>query len=285
MKKIIISFLLGIFCLTGCQSSNENTKEESLEIKKVQVNEKESNTSDFLYVQQDGGIVIRSYNGNESQVIIPDTIDGLPVTKISEKAFYDNETLEKVKIPVSVNYIGEFAFCVCPNLQVVDFGCENRNEIEIDEGAFYCDRKLTGSLIIKANTIRLGNESFQFTDDISDIALLCDSLIVEDRAFSGCGAKSVFIKESTKTRFDAQYSNSEEGNVFEEMTYLEKIFLPGDIDFITEYTFKGDPKVVVYAPQDSKTIIDTQNQGIPVNTQDYQQEYNTYLQAYQKLGY
>lgn len=74
MKKIIVFILSGFIFLTGCQSKEENKKndnKEILEIKKIELDETESSTSDFLYAKQDGGIVIRSYNGNDAQVIVP----------------------------------------------------------------------------------------------------------------------------------------------------------------------------------------------------------------------
>ena len=74
MKKIIVFILSGFIFLTGCQSKEENKKndnKEILEIKKIELDETESSTSDFLYAKQDDGIVIRSYNGNDTQVIVP----------------------------------------------------------------------------------------------------------------------------------------------------------------------------------------------------------------------
>ena len=37
----------------------------------IELDEAKSSTSDFSYAKQDDGIVIRSYNGNDTQVIVP----------------------------------------------------------------------------------------------------------------------------------------------------------------------------------------------------------------------
>ena len=74
MKKIIVFILSGFIFLTGCQSKEENKKndnKEILEIKKIELDEAKSSTSDFSYAKQNDGIVIRSYNGNDTQVIVP----------------------------------------------------------------------------------------------------------------------------------------------------------------------------------------------------------------------
>lgn len=69
------------------------------------------------------------------------------------------------------------------------------------------------------------------------------------------------------------------------MEHLEKIILPPNVNFISEYTFDGDSKVVVYAPEESETITNVEQQGIPTNTVDYDTEYSKYLEAYIALGY
>lgn len=52
-----------------------------------------------------GNITIKGYNGSETSLTVPDTIDGLPVTTILSKAFYNN--VRGVYIPESVVSIGE----------------------------------------------------------------------------------------------------------------------------------------------------------------------------------
>ena len=55
-------------------------------------------------------------------IIIPETYEGLPVTNIADKAFYDYSGITSVIIPDSVTTIGQYAFYRCSNLTEVDLG-------------------------------------------------------------------------------------------------------------------------------------------------------------------
>ena len=66
---------------------------------------------DYMYIILDDGTVeIKTYMGDASEVIIPNTIDGKKVTSIGDEAFYENKNLEKITIPDSVTNIGNAAF-------------------------------------------------------------------------------------------------------------------------------------------------------------------------------
>ena len=55
----------------------------------------------------------------DSDIVIPDTYKGLPVTEIGKEAFYKCNKLTSVVIPDSVTSIGERGFAVCENLKSV----------------------------------------------------------------------------------------------------------------------------------------------------------------------
>ncbi len=62
-------------------------------------------------------------NGKKrSEIIIPDTFNGLPVTVICESAFDGCYSLRMVKIGDNVREIDEYAFCDCNSLQSVTVG-------------------------------------------------------------------------------------------------------------------------------------------------------------------
>lgn len=64
-------------------------------------------------------ISIHSYYGIEKEVVIPDSIAGLPVLCIEAKAFYGNSATQKITIPYTVREIGEDAFGNMPALKEI----------------------------------------------------------------------------------------------------------------------------------------------------------------------
>ena len=74
----------------------------------------------IIYVMQDDEAIIRRYVGNDTNVIIPSTIefDGktYDVTTIEDKAFYECTSLTSITIPSSVTKIGGYAFYYCTSL-------------------------------------------------------------------------------------------------------------------------------------------------------------------------
>jgi len=59
---------------------------------------------------------IMGYEGKDSNVIIPESLDGYPVTRIGEKAFYGNRVIRNVIMPDSMRVIGKQAFAECAQL-------------------------------------------------------------------------------------------------------------------------------------------------------------------------
>ncbi len=76
--------------------------------------------SDFKYeVNDDGGITITKYIGTDTNVVIPEKIEGKNVTVIGEGAFRENQTLTSVAMPDSIIQLHSTAFYGCKGLQTV----------------------------------------------------------------------------------------------------------------------------------------------------------------------
>jgi hypothetical protein len=59
----------------------------------------------FTYTTNNATVTITRYNGPGGAVLIPDRVDGLPVTGIGEEAFWGNSDVTSVAIPGSVTII------------------------------------------------------------------------------------------------------------------------------------------------------------------------------------
>ena len=75
---------------------------------------------DYQYkVNDNDEITITNYTGSDTELIIPDTIEGKKVTAIGEKAFYLSKSIVSVTIPDSIKEIGARAFSGCKSLEKV----------------------------------------------------------------------------------------------------------------------------------------------------------------------
>ena len=74
---------------------------------------------DFLYAVENGAVTITSYIGTAKNVVIPETIEGLPVIAIGENAFSGRADLCSVVLSDRVCVIGWFAFSGCVSLEQI----------------------------------------------------------------------------------------------------------------------------------------------------------------------
>ncbi len=140
MKKLI-SFLIAVIVITGVFSFDAGA---------LRVGEYEISAVD-------SGAEIIAYNGNSSAIAIPETINGLTVTGIGEKAF-KNSPVKSVKLPDTVKYISDSAFAEMNNLTDIDLG----NSLEtIGNTAFYNCVKLTSALEFPASLKKIGESAFE----------------------------------------------------------------------------------------------------------------------------
>ena len=72
--------------------------------------------NDFEYEIDDSKVVITDYTGAGGDVVVPDMIDGLPVTTIGESAFSGCTGLTSITLPNSITSIGSKAFSGCTGL-------------------------------------------------------------------------------------------------------------------------------------------------------------------------
>ena len=82
-------------------------------IKKTQYND-----GFFVYklTEDESGLILQQYTGNEASVIVPEVFDGLPIVQIGEGAF-ENNSLCSIDLPDSITIIGKCAFKGCTNLK------------------------------------------------------------------------------------------------------------------------------------------------------------------------
>lgn len=119
----------------------------------------------FEYTVQDSGIILESYNGEETEVSIPYTFDNYYVVEIADHAFEGNQFITSVSMPSTINRIGKRSFADCINLEVINF---SNGLTEIGEEAFSNCKQLS-SISLPANLQAIGRRAFSGCRNISYI--------------------------------------------------------------------------------------------------------------------
>lgn len=245
----------------------------------------ETPIDDFIYAENEEGIVIRGYTGNESEVVIPETIDGTVVTEIGDSAFRENDNLRGISFPKGLKSIGKEAFYKCSNLTTVIFPQEKMGNLILGEQCFYWSG-ITGALIINATSVRFDWQCLTGIYGIDEFAVLSKNVIICEDMLSYCkGVKKVFFEKDAEVIFEQRFINTDYGDCFGNMDSLEIFMAPDNIDFINNFSFSGTPLVTIFVDNESNTYGNVQKKGFPINTEDFQTEYKDFYQKMLEMGY
>src|SRR6185503_15091478 len=193
----------------------------------------------FNYTTINGTITITGYTGPGGVVVIPATINGLPVTRIGDDAFNGKTSLTSVTIPNSVTSIGYYAFSFCTNLTSVTIPNSVTN---IRGSAFYSCFSLT-SVTMPNSVTNIGGAAFSSCTSLSTI-----SVDVPNSLYSSVGGV-LFNKSQTLL---IQFPGGKAGNytipnavtsigdgAFIYCTSLTNIAIPNSVTSIASYAFSS----------------------------------------------
>ena len=92
--------------------------------------------------------VITKYKGKDSEVVIPQEINKIPITEIGEDAFKENKNIERLIIPSSIITIGKSSFYGCTSLKTIEFsqGLLNIGKLAFSACSLLEDVKLPNTL-------------------------------------------------------------------------------------------------------------------------------------------
>lgn len=181
----------------------------------------------FQYAVSDNNeVTITGFNNDRSDigvpsmdVVIPETIDGMPVTAIGAGAF-ENKLIKTVSIPVGIKTIGDNAFKSCASLAGVTFA--------------------GGGLTA------IGDSAFQSCQKLAAITLPETLQTIGANAFSGARVlKTLTIPAAVTAIGDGAIANCFE--------LTDVYVLNNDVVYGGENVFYADTKVVLHAASDSTT--------------------------------
>ena len=157
----------------------------------------------FSWIENSEGITIKGYKGNYPEIIIPEIIDGKPVTKIGGRAFHECKILKSMGIPESVAVIGDLAFSRCDSLTDISIPsslthigdnafchCSSLRRVEFPDSlktigysAFYGCRSLT-EVTIPRSVTEIGTAAFSNCASLGVIAVAQDNPVYSSE--DGC---------------------------------------------------------------------------------------------------
>lgn len=203
--------------------------------------------------------VIQGYRGSDSDVVIPNSIDGFVVTAISMYAFSGRSDLASITIPSTIQSIGDDAFLECNGLKKVyvssiedwckiDFSCSDANPLS--RGAdLYVDNKLVTDVTIPDGVKSIGKYAFCGYSSLKSISFPSSIRSIGEFAFCDCpNLDEVYatnIEDWCKIKFEDAFSNP--------INYGSKIYIDGEL--ATDITIpKGITKICDYAFANCETI-------------------------------
>lgn len=151
--------------------------------------------SDFIYetVKGGDGILIQKYIGSRSDVIIPDTIETLPVVKIQYNAFYQNGTIYSVVVPASVKEIEYNAFressikkiTLPEGLETIGSGCFRGSGLT--------------EVVIPSTASFAGGYQFYECENLVSVTIPSTLTVIPEGCFQDTGLTSVELPEGVTT--------------------------------------------------------------------------------------
>lgn len=174
---------------------------------KVHIESNEDGT--YKWKLYDDHAVLSKYIGQSNTLIIPDKIEGLPVTKIDRGAI--DGDFSEIILPETIEYLDEYAFSGCKELAKIELpdsiskipesaflGCSALTEVRLPDGIISIGRNAFNGCVslttleISKNVEYIGAGAFENCDSLTD--LIVDKknkyFTVEDRV--------LFSKDKTK---------------------------------------------------------------------------------------
>jgi hypothetical protein len=215
---------------------------------------------DFTYTVSGGTVTITKYTGTGGAVVIPASINGMPVVSIGYQAFYNCTGLTSVTIGNSVTSIGSYAFYNCFHLTSVTIP---NSVTSIGNYAFqYCG--LLTNVTIPNSVTSIGTYAFYHCDSFTSVTIPNSVTSIGDEAFEMCTGLTSIVVEASNIVYSSQdgvlynkamtelikYPNGKSGGftipdnvmsirdyAFHWCTGLTSVIIPNSVTSIGNYAF------------------------------------------------
>lgn len=173
--------------------------------------------------QNEGKIKILRYLGDDTEIVIPDMIQDLPVAELGKKAFYGHRELKKIAMPMHLESVGKSCFEGCTFLETVQFPGQLK---EIKERAFYGCEALRNLIYYPESTVL---KKVMIGEEFIQKGLPIDVEQIGEYAFAKC-------KSLRRISIPYQITVIPKG-LFEKCSELKSVSLHGGIKKIEKEAF------------------------------------------------
>lgn len=201
--------------------------------------------SAFDYVIIGDSAIISRYKSSETDVVVPDYIDGYPIVSIGT-VFAENTSIRSVVLNDFIEELEQNAFYRCSMLQSIELNSKLKSI-----GDYCFSRAALESIVIPNSVIEIGISAFEYCSNMSDIEIGKGVKTIGWNAFIYTGLKDVVIPDNVTTMTDFYCSSNLRSIVigkgiteigshdFYLCSGLEKVVFRGDIVKIGESAFQG----------------------------------------------
>ena len=151
----------------------------------------------FELASDSSSYILSSYTGDDEEVLLPNSYGGLAITEIKDRVFYGNSVIKSVRLPKTIEKIGERAFQNCSLLEKINL--EDTSMIEIGNFAFSRCTNLK-EVILPETVTTIRQKAFN-NAGVKSLHLPADLQNIEISAFSGCTLDSLTMSETQNTKY------------------------------------------------------------------------------------
>ena len=172
----------------------------------------------ICYIREDNHLeVVGLKDSNKSIVKIRESIDGVPVTIIRERAFEEEDGIMSVRLPATITTIGAGAFSTCKNLISINIPegvisiedqafilCQSLSKIQLPKSIVSigsaCFSMTAIENILLNNVLSIGSNAFEGCKKLVSVTLSAELKELPDRCFADCNSlRKVIIYEGIKS--------------------------------------------------------------------------------------
>lgn len=219
-KRILAILVIIALCITALGCGGGGEEEANLETPEQKIEQsvlvRPNTNEDFRYNVYTYYVEISECLSTKSNIVIPDTIQDLPVYKICDSAFEDQTTFSSLVMTNNIIEIGAYAFSGCTNLT---------------------------SVTLSNNLTTLGEGVFSYCENLKEIEIPGSLSEIPGGAFSNC-ARLLSVKIEKSKDFDTSSDTPSEpfrllSGAFSDCPELRVAWIPEDISEIADGEFAG----------------------------------------------